>query len=154
MSKTKYNKDLFPLLAEGYAREGLNDKEISKKMGISTQSYYQYQKKYPDFFEAIKRGKAPVDFKAETALLKRALGYTYEEKTTELRIDENGNARPAVVRTVKKEVPPDTGALAFWLKNRKPEKWRDRQDIQLQGEHPLLSAIFLTLNEKNKNAAD
>lgn len=44
MSKTKYNKDLFPLLAEGYAREGLNDKEISKKMGISTQSYYQYQK--------------------------------------------------------------------------------------------------------------
>jgi hypothetical protein len=146
--KTKYDPDTFPLLAEGYAREGLTDDEICKKLGIAKETFYTYQKKYPDFLDSVKKGKAPVDFKAESALLKRALGYTYEEKTTELRIDDKGNAKPAVVKTVKKEVPPETGAIAFWLKNRKPEKWRDKQDVELQTEHPLLSAIYLTLKGK------
>lgn len=152
--KTKYDPDTFPLLAEGYAREGLDDKMIADKLGIVLSSFYRYKEKFSEFSEALKRGKAPVDFKAESALLKRALGYTYEEKTTELRIDEEGNAKPAVVKTVKKEVPPETGAIAFWLKNRKPEKWRDKQDVELQTEHPLLSAIYLTLKGKEKDVSD
>lgn len=33
-----------------------------------------------------------------------------------------------------KEVEPDTTAQIFWLKNRKPDKWRDKQDVQISGE--------------------
>ncbi len=81
MAKEKYRDD-FPLLAEGYAREGMIDVEIAAKLGINKDTLYKYQKKYPEFLESIKKGKAPVDFMVENALLKRALGYEYVETTT------------------------------------------------------------------------
>jgi len=148
--KIKYNPDTFPLLAEGYAREGFNDKQIADKLGIGLSSFYKYQREFSEFLESIKKGKAPVDFKAENALLKRVLGYTYEEKTTEMRIDEKGNTKPVVVKIVKKEVPPETTAIIFWLKNRRPDKWREKQSIEVEVEHPLMSAIYSTLKNKEK----
>lgn len=138
--KTKYDPDTFPLLAEGYAREGLNDEQIAERLGISHDSYYRYQRKYSEFFEAVKRGKRPVDFEVENSLLKRANGFRYEEKTTELRIDKQGNAVPAVVKRVEKEMPPETKAIALWLKNRKPEKWREKQEVEIS-THPFLAKI-------------
>jgi hypothetical protein len=148
--KIKYNPDTFPLLAEGYAREGFNDKQIADKLGIGLSSFYKYQREFSEFLESLKKGKAPVDFKAENALLKRVLGYTYEEKTTEMRIDEKGNTKPVVVKIVKKEVPPETTAIIFWLKNRRPDKWREKQSIEVEVEHPLMSAIYSTLKNKEK----
>ena len=129
MAKAKYNAETFPKLAEDFARDGLNDVEISYKLGISHASFYNYQKKHVEFFEAIKRGKAPVDIDVVNALLKRALGYDYEEKHTEIRIDTSGQPRPAVIKTIKKHIAPDVGACAFWLKNRKPLEWRDKKEI-------------------------
>lgn len=64
----------------------------------------------------------------EKALLKRALGFSQEECVTEEVIDsETGMVREtAKRRRVTKEVPPDVRALLFWLKNRRPDRWRDR----------------------------
>ncbi len=133
--KKVYCPETFPLLAEKYAREGLIDKEICKKLGISTATYYEYQNDYPEFSEAIKRGKRPVDVMVENALLKRALGYSYEEKHTEMLVDSDGQPTVKNVKVVKKEISPDVGAQAFWLKNRNPKQWKDRHDIV---EHPPL----------------
>ena len=33
------------------------------------------------------------------------------------------------VKRVRKQVVPDTTAQIFWLKNRKPEDWRDKREI-------------------------
>ena len=55
-------------------------------------------------------------------LLKRALGYEYTEKKIE--IEANGGKK--ITQTVK-HMAPDTTAQIFWLKNRRPDKWRDRQ---------------------------
>ena len=64
----------------------------------------------------------------EEALLKRALGFSQEECVTEEVIDrETGMVcETAKRRRVTKEVPPDVRALLFWLKNRRPGRWRDR----------------------------
>jgi len=129
MAKSKYDANTFPLLAECYARDGLIDVDIAKKLGISHETYYTYKKKYPEFFDAIKRGKKPVDYEVVNSLLKRALGYSFQEKTTELEIDSNGVPKPAKIKTVEKHIPGDVTAMIFWLKNRKPDKWRDKQEI-------------------------
>ena len=142
--KKKYN-ETFPDLVEGYAKEGLNDEQIAEKLGIATSTYYDYQLKYSEFSEAIKRGKKPIDSKVENALLKRALGYDYEEKHTEIRIDENGNPKPAMIKTVKRHIAPDTGAIAFWLKNRKPIDWSDKRDINLSTKPTI---IFQDISKK------
>jgi len=130
MAKSKYTEN-FPTLAEGYAMEGLNDNEIAAKLGVSRAQYYVYQNKYPDFADAIKRGKRPVDMMVENALLKRALGYDYTEQTTEIKMDAQGKPTPAMVKNTVRHVAGDIGAMAFWLKNRKPSDWKDKHDFDL-----------------------
>lgn len=105
------------ILLEGWARDGLTDEQIAKNMGIVTSTFYEWKKKQKEFSEALKKGKEVVDFEVENALLKRALGYEYEEETY-----ENG----VLTKKVKKQVAPDTTAQIFWLKNRKPNTWKDR----------------------------
>ena len=121
------------LLLEGWARDGLTDEQIAHNAGIHPDTLYDWQKRFPVISDALKRGKAPVDIQVENALLKRALGYEYEEVTTEIEeipyIDKKGNEqvkRHKHVKKTKKIVLPDTTAQIFWLKNRRPDKWRDK----------------------------
>ena len=108
------------ILLEGWARSGLTDEQIAKNIGIATSTFYEWKKKELEFSEALKKGKEVIDFEVENALLKRALGYEYEEETY-----ENG----ILTKKVKKQVPPDTTAQIFWLKNRQVKKWRDKVEI-------------------------
>ena len=123
MAKGKYEywlSDDGLLLLEAWAR----DEQIAHNMGIATGTLYEYKKKYDEIVEALKRGKEPVDIEVENALLKRALGYTYEEVKEEY---EDGTLSKRTV--IQKEVQPDTTAQIFWLKNRRPEQWRDRAKV-------------------------
>lgn len=86
-------------LLEGWARDGLTDKQIAGNMGISVRTLYEWEKKYPQILHTIKKGKEVVDYAVESALLKKALS-------------------------------GDVGACCFWLKNRKPERWKDKQKEQ------------------------
>jgi hypothetical protein len=133
-SKGKYHED-FPLLAQGYARNGLNDEQIAQKLGISLATFYNYQHNHLAFLEALKEGKAPVDIQVENALLKRALGYSYTEETIEYNAPKDVGESPTVksVRKVKKELPPDVLAGKFWLQNRKSKEWRDIKDVNISG---------------------
>ena len=108
------------ILLEGWARGGLTDEQIAKNIGIATSTFYEWKKKELEFSEALKKGKEVIDFEVENALLKRALGYEYEEE-----IYENG----ILTKKVKKQVAPDTTAQRFWLKNRQVKKWRDKVEI-------------------------
>ena len=105
------------ILLEGWARSGLTDEQIAKNMGIAPSTLYEWKKKSKEFSESLKKGKEVIDFEVENALLKRALGYEYEEETY-----ENG----ILTKKVKKHVAPDTTAQIFWLKNRKPNTWKDK----------------------------
>src|SRR5690606_12078499 len=108
------------ILIEGWARDGLTDEQIAGDMGIATSTLYEWKKRFPEIVEALKKGKEVIDRLAENALLKRALGYRYDEITY-----ENGKE----TRRVSKEALPDVTAQIFWLKNRKPRQWRDKPDV-------------------------
>lgn len=123
MAKRKYEYWLTPeglIKLEGWARDGLTDDQIAKNIGINRDTLYRWKKAHSDISDALKRGKEVIDRQVENALLKRALGYTYDEVTFE-GDDE--------VKRVRKQVVPDTTAQIFWLKNRKPEEWRDKREI-------------------------
>ena len=62
-----------------WAKGGLFDCQIAEKMGISKQTFYDWLKKYPEFTDAIKKGKEIADKEIVNALYKRALGYSYKE---------------------------------------------------------------------------
>ena len=99
VAKGKYQKWLTPeglLLLGGWARDGLTDEQIARKMGINKATLYRWKDSYCDICNALKKGKEVVDYEVENALLSSAL---------------EGN----------------TTAQIFWLKNRRPDKWRDKQ---------------------------
>lgn len=132
MAKGKYEEWLTLdglIKLEGWARDGLTDEQIAENMNIVPSTLYEWKKKYSELSESLKRGKEVVDRQVENALLKRALGYRYEEVTKEQM--ENGDL--VVTKVVTKEVHPDTTAQIFWLKNRKPADWRDKQNIEHSG---------------------
>jgi DNA-binding XRE family transcriptional regulator len=137
MAKGKYGRWITEeglLLLEGWARDGLTDEQIAHNVGVSRSTLNDWKKKYPDISDALKKGKEVVDLQVENALLKRALGYEYEEVIQESQWNEKTNKYELVVtKLVKKRQAPDTTAQIFWLKNRRPDKWRDKQDVEHTG---------------------
>ena len=140
MAKGKFQNWLEPdglLLLEGWARDGLTDEQIAHNMGCSRSTLNEWKEKYSDISDALKKGKEVVDIQVENALLKRALGYRYEEVTREKTLDtETGFSCLTVTKKVTKEVVPDTTAQIFWLKNRRPDQWRDKVEAVAGGDHP------------------
>lgn len=131
MAKGKYEYWLTPeglLKLESWARDGLTDEQLAERMNITPSTLYEWKKRYSEISETLKKGKEIVDIQVENALLKRALGYSYEE----VKIEETTDGEK--VTTTTKEVIPDTTAQIFWLKNRRPDRWRDKQDMELSGE--------------------
>lgn len=110
---------------EGWARDGLTDEQISHNMGVAYSTFRVWVDKYPALSASLKKGKAPVDLEVENALYKNAMGYDYEETITEVE-ELAGGKQKKHVRKIKKHKPPDTTAQIFWLKNRRPDKWRDK----------------------------
>lgn len=96
---------------------------------------------------ALKKGKEVVDRQVENALLKRALGYKYTETRTKT---ENGEITETI--TIEKEVIPDVTAQIFWLKNRKPEAWRDKVVFTDETELEKLDAMVRSIDRLAEKA--
>lgn len=124
MAKGKYEEwleDYNLILLEGWARDGLTEEQIAHNMGISYTTLRVWKDKYPTIMTALKKGKAVADYMVENALFKSALGYDVEE--WEDKIDNAGDIKRVYK---KRHIPPSNAAQIFWLKNRVPEKWRDK----------------------------
>lgn len=107
---------------ESYARDGLTDKQIAANIGVAERTFTNWKKQHSAINAALKKGKQPVDFEIENKLLQKARGFEYEE--TETYIKEVDGVQTKTVKRIKKYALPDTSAIIFWLKNRKPNQWR------------------------------
>ena len=140
----------------GWARDGLTNEQIAHNMGITTPTLWDWCNKYPKISNALKEGKAPVDLEVENALLKSALGFTQTvrkpiKRRIEKQVAGKGKIVEEVVDYVDEEVyvPPQTAAQVFWLKNRRPDKWRDKPALQEDAESlARLDAILKTLKDE------
>lgn len=124
--KCKYN-ETFDITAEGLARQGVTDANIAKALGISERVFYEYQKKFPQFRQALARGRMPINFEMENLLLKKARGFELTERY--LETDANGN--PLKQKVWRKQIPPDTAAILEWLAHHMPEKWGKKQELTI-----------------------
>jgi len=121
---TKYNPDQHPFMAWALAIRGKTNKEIAAGLSISTGTLFAWAKVHPEFLSALKAGKGSADAKVENSLYQRAFGYEYEETK------EKGDG---TIEKTLKHVPGDVTACIFWLKNRKPKDWRDKQIMEHGG---------------------
>lgn len=107
---------------QGWARDGLTDKEIAiEKCGVAYSTFKEWKKRFPDLSASLKEGKDVPDRKVENALYNSAIGYYYYEE----QVTNTGE-----VVEVRRYSKPNTTAQIFWLKNRKPDDWRDKQEVE------------------------
>lgn len=135
------------ILLEGWARDGLTKEQIANNIGIGRTTLYEWEQKEPNIANTLKKGREVADYEVENALFKRAIGYTIQ--VNEQKVDKDGCVHD-LVKDV--HIPPDTTAQIFWLKNRKPDKWRDKVETyvdtqELTNVEKLLAKIE---NEANK----
>ena len=141
------------LQIEGWAREGLVERQICQNIGISERTFSTWKERFPAITSALKRGKAPVDFKVENALLKSALGHketvrkAIKVKTEKQKVGE-GKIVEEHIEYVDEEIyiPPQVVAQIFWLKNRRPDKWKDKVEQTVITEVEDLTPLVEMLN--------
>lgn len=117
------------------AQHGFTNNEIALYFSVNISTVYEWQKK-KWFSDALKKGKEVADERVERSLYERACGYTHPEE--KIFCSEGVVVRAETVR----HYPPDVTAQIFWLKNRVPEKWRDRSEVEHSGELQIVNEIL------------
>lgn len=139
-------------LIAGWTRQGLTDEQIAHNMDIAYSTFRVWKDKFPAISAAQKKNKEIVDFEVENALLKRALGYDYQEEKIEKSKDGT-----KVSQTLK-HVPPDVTAQIFWLKNRMKRHWKDKpvEDAQTAALETAMRALADIIEKpaQNRNIED
>lgn len=144
---------------QGWARDGLIDKQIAHNMGVAYSTLRYWKARFPEIAEALRKGKEVVDREVENALLKSALGFMQKIKKP-VRIKEveydpkSGKKIREVEKWVQVEeevyVPPQVTAQIFWLKNRKPDQWREKNDLTLTPSNGVLESLMELHNGDRK----
>lgn len=120
-------RDEFAKQAERLCELGATDIELADFFEVDVRTIYRWKHENDEFCQAVKVGKDVCDDRVERSLYQRAVGYTFEsEKVFQFQ--------GQIVRADTREhIPPDAGAAMNWLKNRRGEQWRDKQDVEHTG---------------------
>lgn len=119
--------------AYNYCLLGATDKHLADFFGVHESTINNWKKEYTEFLESIKRGKEQADVEIAQSLFKKAKGFHQKVlKAFKVRNTINGEGSTESIEIAEDELyfPPDTTAIIFWLKNRQPELWRDKQEIE------------------------
>lgn len=129
--EAKFNKQAYKLCLLGST-----DKELADFFEVCEATINNWKHEFPLFLESIKKGKAVADTNIAQSLYKRAKGYKHAD--VDIKVYEGHIIKTDLI----KHYPPDTTACIFWLKNRQPKFWRDKQDIEHSGE-----GLSVTINK-------
>lgn len=123
---TKYNPDMCEK-AYKLCLLGATDERIADFFDVSTTTLNNWKHEYPEFLASIKAGKEEADAVIAQSLFHRAKGYSHDA------VKIFNQAGEIIEAPYTEHYPPDTTAAIFWLKNRQPRNWRDKQDIEHSG---------------------
>jgi hypothetical protein len=140
----KYRPE-FVGLARQACEAGATDLELGRLFDVSEMTINRWKLVHQEFALALRIGKEVADDRVERSLYQRALGYEIERTRT---VTANGQT---VTTTTTERVPGDTTAMIFWLKNRRPDRWRDKREIdavsqvttrmEIGPNHPVLAEL-------------
>ena len=122
---TKYETG-YPAIAAAFMRRGATRRDLAKALSVTLTTIHEWEGAYLEFSNALKTSRELAIGEVENALHKRAVGFIAEDIEEFVKKDKNGE-NTITLRKVRREVPPDVGAQAFYLKNR--AGWRDVQTI-------------------------
>jgi len=133
---TKYKPEYCETVAKLIAL-GAKHSEIAEILGVNLSTFYQWRLDYEAFSNVVNLSTDQYSERVARSLAEKALGYTTKETKV---FNVNGELK---TKKVDRHYPPDTTACIFWLKNRKPEEWRDVQERVHHNEQPEIDDLEL-----------
>lgn len=109
-------------LISGWCRNGLSVEQIAYNMCVSKSTLLDWKTRFPEIENAMKIGRDVADMMVENALFKRACGFNMSE------VKETEGPKGKEIITIAKVIPGDVSAQMFWLKNRQPDRWKDKRE--------------------------
>jgi hypothetical protein len=116
---------------------GATDRELAEFFGVEARTIHRWKIEHEDFCHSVKAGKIAADERVVKSLYNRAVGYSFDSEKIMTLTERDGDSSSSHIERVPtvEHVPPDVTACIFWLKNRRPQEWRDRveqvnQDIK------------------------
>lgn len=128
--RSKYRPE-HPEQARKLCLLGYTNPELGEFFGVSKSTIDNWIADIDEFRDAVKSAKALSDAVVVDKLRQRAEGYTHKAVDFKVINDK------VVQTTYDKHYPPDTTAGIFWLKNRQPQLWRDRRELQVDNAEEL-----------------
>jgi hypothetical protein len=123
---------------------GATNLDLAHEFGVTLQTLRNWRAKYPEFLASLKLGKEIADAEVERSLYERATGYSFGA----VKQQYDAKAGKWVEINYIEHVPPDPTAMIFWLKNRKPKEWRDKQELEVSGNLAEMIAAARKRNDK------
>lgn len=131
----KYKKEYAEQAKKLMAKHGYTMEELADFFAVVPSTLYKWQDENEELKEAIKEGRYAFDTdRVENALLKTALGFETEEE--HITTDREGKVKET--KLVHKRVAGNPLAQKFWLQNRDPDRWKDKQEISLPENETLV----------------
>lgn len=106
---------------------GATNREMAEFFGVQESTFHLWKIEHSEFSEALKTAKAEADSRVVESLYRRALGYSHDE------VHVSNYQGTITLTPIVKHYAPDTVAAIFWLKNRRPEEWRDVKAVEHSG---------------------
>lgn len=134
MARGKYHEWLTDeglTLLKDWAMDGLTDEQLMDKMDVSSTTFYRWQNEHREIREALKKGKTYADAKVKQSLFELTQPKIIEEESKEIRASEDGT-RTEIIRKTKRYREADIRAIIFWLKNRQPDQWRNKELLEIE----------------------
>lgn len=114
---------------------GASDDNIIHNLGIHKDTFYKYIKEKTEFSDLIKNGRIAIVAQLRSALIKKAMGFEYQESKIIEREDPDTGEKIRTVETYNKKSLPDVAALNLALKNYDPDNWsNDPQGDKIKRE--------------------
>lgn len=191
MAHAEYKKWLEPdnlIKLRSWARDGLTNEQIAKKIGVKRQTFQRWLSTYSDMSDALKKGKEIVDAEIEDSLISIMKKHTvtttqykmvkkdafnlkaerskfaniYKLDHPNATTEEVGIAVAEHVDVYEKipisktvtEVDPNASAIIFWLKNRRPDVYRDQTFQKLNEANARKTLAEAQLSEAQLKAIE
>jgi DNA-binding transcriptional MerR regulator len=147
----KYTTHVQPHLEEikVLRQRGMKLDAIAKHLDISRDTLNEYQKQYSELSDVLTTAKeklhADMLIKAEESLMTLIKDREVTEVTIESGIGKDGPYEKTIERT--RIIPPNPTAVIFTLKNRDPENWKDRTELDARVLHSTIPQPLAPVRE-------
>jgi hypothetical protein len=130
---------------------GATDRELADFFNVEAPTIWRWAHRYDEFCSALKAGKDACDDRVERSLYNRAVGYSFDA----VKIFMPKGAPAPVYAPYVEHVPPETGAAALWLTNRRRDSWRNKQQHEHTGADgaALVPVINVTIGSTEPSPA-